>query len=283
MRRDIKSELYRTLPGNVLGYVTRSFDIIGSKRKAVAIIELPERLQAYEQEIAEAIMRIHRNVSSVLSKESERLGEFRTRDLRLVAGDPDTEVMHKESGCFFRLDPRKVYFSPRESAERNRISGKVVNGESVLVMFSGVGPFPIRIAKSERSVKVTAVEVNPDAHNYCVENIHLNKVGSQVDPKLGDVRNVCPDLGETFDRILMPLPKGAHKFLDVAIPLLKEGGMIHFYHWASKEDLFSKAEKFIAEAAEDLGRGSVIIGRKRVSQYSPNVWKIRVDTRIVRS
>jgi tRNA (guanine37-N1)-methyltransferase len=283
MRRDIKTELYQTLPGNVLEYVTRSFDIIGSKRKAVAIIELPERLEAYEQEIAEAIMRVHRNVSSVLSKESERLGEFRTRNLRLVAGDPDTEVMHRESGCYLKLDPRKVYFSPRESAERDRIAAKVVRGESVLVMFSGVGPFPIRITKRERSVKVTAVEVNPHAHNYCVENIHLNKVGSQVDPKLGDVRIVCPEIGETFNRILMPLPKGAYKFLDVAIPLLRDGGVIHFYHWASKEDLFSKAEKFVAEAADNLGRGSLIIERRRVSQYSPNVWKIRVDARIMRS
>jgi tRNA (guanine37-N1)-methyltransferase len=283
MRRDIKSELYQSLPGNVLGCVKRSFDIIGSKRKAVAIIELPERLDDYELEIAEAIKRVHRNVSSVLSKESERLGEFRTRNLRLVAGDPDTEVMHRESGCYFKLDPRKVYFSPRESAERDRIAAKVVREELVLVMFSGVGPFPIRIAKRERSVKVTAVEVNPHAHNYCVENIHLNKVGSQVDPKLGDVRIVCPNLGKTFDRILMPLPKGAYKFLNVAIPLLRDEGVIHFYHWASKEDLFSKAEKFVAEAAENFGKGSMIIERRKVSQYSPNVWKIRVDARIISS
>lgn len=283
MRRDIKTELYQTLPRNILRYVKRSFDIIGSKRKAVAIIELPERLEAYEHEIAEAIMKVHRNVSSVLSKESERLGEFRTRNLRLVAGNPDTEVIHRESGCYFKLDPRKVYFSPRESVERDRIATKVVGGESVLVMFSGVGPFPIRITKRERSIKVIAVEVNPHAHNYCVENIHLNKVGSQVDPKLGDVRIVCPDLGKTFDRILMPLPKGAYKFLNVAIPLLRDEGVIHFYHWASKEDLFSKAEKFVAEAAENFGRESMIIERRKVSQYSPNVWKIRVDVRIISS
>lgn len=280
MRRDIRQELQGALPEDSLRLVPRSFDIVGSKQKAVAIIELPEDLRKFERQIASAIMKVHKSVASVLAKESRRMGEFRIRELRLVAGEPDTEVVHKESGCLFKLDPRKAYFSTRESAERERMVAKVGDGESVLVMFSGVGPFPICIAKRHRSVRVTAVELNPHAHNYCVENIHLNKVSDQVTALLGDVREVCPKLGRVFDRILMPLPKGAHRFLDVSIPLLRDGGVLHFYHWAHEPDLFSHAEELVAGAAEGCGRLAETLDRVKVSQYSPHIWKIRIDARV---
>ena len=280
MRHDVRAELKGILPEDKLELVPRSFDIIGSKRKAVAIIGIPEGLREYEHLIAEAIVKVHKNISSVLSKESGRTGEFRIRDLRLVAGDPNTEVIHKESGCLFRLDPSKVYFSPRESAERERITAKVRDGESVLVMFSGVGPFPICMVRRHRGIGVTAVELNPDAHNYCVENIHLNKVFDRVEAFLGDVRDVCPELGMVFDRVLMPLPRGAHRFLDVAIPLLRDGGVLHFYHWAPESDLFPNAEKIVVKAAEGCGRLAKVIERTKVSQYSPRVWKIRIDARV---
>lgn len=280
MSHDLRAELRGLLPEDALRQVPRSYDVIGSKQKAVAVIELPEGLREHEGAIAGALMGIQRNVKSVLVKESERAGEYRTRELRLAAGDQDTEVLHKESGCLFRLDPRAVYFSPRESAERERIAAVVADGEEVLVMFSGVGPLPIRIAKRHGKVRVTAVEINPEAHNYCVENIHLNGVSDRVTAIRGDVREVLKDLGRDFDRVLMPLPKGANRFLDVAIPLLKDGGVLHFYHWAPEDDPHTEAEELVNRAAEGYGRRVEFIDRVRISQYSPRVWKIRLDARI---
>jgi tRNA (guanine37-N1)-methyltransferase len=156
----------------------------------------------------------------------------------------------------------------------------VNDGDEILVMFSGVGPLPIRIAKGRPTVTATAVELNPTAHNYCIENIHLNRVSDRVQAIEGDVREVCPGLGKTYDRIMMPLPKGAYKYLDVAVPLLKDGGVVHLYHWAPQEDAFSEAEKLITEAAADHGRSAEFLGRIRVSQYSPGTWKVRVDARL---
>jgi tRNA (guanine37-N1)-methyltransferase len=280
MSYGLKAELRDLLPEDLLQLVPRSFDIIGSKQKAVAIIELQERLTEHEDAIAAAIMSVHKNVTSVLVKESERTGEYRTRELRLVAGDPNTEVLHKESGCVFRLDPRIVYFSPRECAERERISTAVTDGENVLVMFSGVGPLPICIARRHRNVRATAIELNPNAHNYCVENIYLNKVEDRVRAIRGDVRKVCKDLGRTYDRILMPLPKGAYRFLDLAMTLLKDEGILHFYYWAPEGDPFSEAEELVKGEAKEKGRRAEFINRIRVSQYSPRVWKVRLDVRI---
>ncbi len=277
MSRGVREQLRGVVPDSLLDLVPRSFDVIGSKQKAVAIIEVPEELRDYEEAIAHAVMRVQKNVVSVLSKESGRAGEFRTREMRLIAGDPDTEVLHRESGCAFRLDPKTVYFSPRESQERGRIAAATADGEEVLVMFSGVGPLPIRIAKHRPDVRVTAVELNPYAHNYCVENIHFNRVGDRVDAMLGDVREVAESLNQRYDRILMPLPKGAYMFLDVAVPLLRDGGVLHFYHWAPAEDMYGEAEELVKAAFREAGRKAVVTDRVRVSQYSPRYWKVRID------
>ncbi|HUV53627.1 MAG TPA: class I SAM-dependent methyltransferase family protein [Candidatus Krumholzibacteriaceae bacterium] len=254
-----------------------SFDILGSRSGAVAIIEIPDELTLYEKEIAAAIQAVHRNVKSVLSKDSGRDGEYRLRSLRLISGDPDTEVIHKESGCSFKLDPQVTYFSTRESTERERIVDIVRPGEDVLVMFSGVSPIAVCIAKRHPGVTVTAIEINPEAHGYAVENVKLNKVADRVKPILGDVRDVCHSLNRVFDRVLMPLPKGAHMFLGVAISMVKPEGVLHFYHWAPEDDLYSEAQRLVVEAAAEAGRRAEFVGGVKVSLYSPRVYKVRVD------
>ena len=54
-----------------------SFDIIGSREKAVAIVEIPEELKSKENQIAEQILKEHKNVKSVLKKLSERKEEWK--------------------------------------------------------------------------------------------------------------------------------------------------------------------------------------------------------------
>jgi tRNA (guanine37-N1)-methyltransferase len=281
VREGLRERLRGVIPEEAMRLVPKSYDIIGSRVKAVAVIEIPEELRPYETDIASALMELHKNVRSILAKESGRGGEYRLRGMRLIAGDPDTEVIHREAGCLFKLDPMKVYFSPREATERGRIASKVGRGERILVMFSGVGPYPIRIAKLHREVDITAVELNPYAHNYCVENIHLNKVENRIHPILGDVKEVCPKLEGSFDRIVMPLPLGAYRFLDLAIPLLKERGVLHFYHWSREPNIFQEAELLVSETARGFGKGIEIIDRVRISQHSPRAWKVRVDARLL--
>jgi tRNA (guanine37-N1)-methyltransferase len=278
----LKKGLLGVIPRDSVNSVPRSYDLIGSKDKAVILIEIPVELRQYENEIADWLMDRHKNVVTVLNKESKRDGSYRTRSYRIIAGDKKTEVIHRESGCVFKLDPRLVYFSPRESAERERISGSVKEPEKILVMFSGVGPIPICITKKNVKVTATAIEMNPYAHNYCVENIYLNKVGDRVNPLLGDVRKVCTSIGEKFNRVIMPLPKGAYKYLDVAVPMLLENGLLQFYHWAPEKNLFDEAEELVSDAFRRFGKRASITKKIKVSQYSPRVWKIRVDARLIK-
>jgi tRNA (guanine37-N1)-methyltransferase len=280
LRNDLKSNLRGRLLDELIDIVPSSFDILGSKGHAVAIIEISEELMDYEIIIADTLMQVHKNVKSVLAKKSERHGEFRLRDYRLIVGDPNTEIIHKESGCRFKLDPKLTYFSTRESSERERISAQIKSPEEVLVMFSGVGPFPICIAKNNKGTKCFAVELNPKAHSYCVENILLNKLRDRVTALQGDVREICPALNRQFDRVLTPLPKGAYKFLDITIPMIKPRGILHFYHWAPDDDPYSEAFKLVKVAASEYERVCEFKNGVRVAKYSPGISKIRIDVRI---
>lgn len=258
-----------------------AFEIIGSREKAVAIVEIPEEMKDMEKEIAEEIMKRHKNVRSVLAKAGERKGELRLREYKLIAGEEDTEVIHKEYGYLLKLDPRKVYFSPREATERQRIASKVTPGESVLVMFSGVAPFAIAIAKKQPLVKeVICVEKNPVAHQYALENIRINKLSHKIRAFLGDVRDVCPNFFKRLDRVLMPLPKGAGSFLDLAVNCLKNSGIIHYYSWIEDED-FEKEEEKIRESFKNLHRNFIISEKIKVLPYAPRRWKIRLDIKVI--
>jgi len=165
-----------------------SYDIIGDKEKAVALLGVNVK---NPRKFAKEIMKRHKNVKSVLQKLSERTDVFRLYPVKLLAGDKNTEVIHKEYGYFLKLDPQKAYFSPRESTERQRIAEMVKPREEILVMFSGICPFPISIAKKQNLVgKIYAIEINPYAHKYAVENVKLNKLENKIIPISGDVRKV---------------------------------------------------------------------------------------------
>jgi tRNA (guanine37-N1)-methyltransferase len=257
-----------------------AFDVIGSRKKAVAIVEVPE--EADEKAVAEEIMKLNKNVKSVLKKVSKRKGSYRLEDLELIAGDANTEVIHKEFGYILKLDPRKVYFSPREAVERQRISSQVKPKETVMVMFSGSMPYGIAIAKKQPKVKrIYGVEINEDAHHFAEENIRINKVSHLVTSILGDVKETCPKYYGICDRIVMPLPLGAENFLDIAINCLKKkGGVIYFYSWGKEEDLYSVALKQIEGQIKKLKKKFKVLDKRKVLPYSPRTFKICIDFKV---
>lgn len=255
-----------------------SYDIIGSRGGAVAIIEIPDELKSKEKQIAELILKEHKNVKSVLKKLSERKGVERIRKYQLLAGDQDTEVIHKESDCQFKLDPQKVYFSGREGTERLRISEQVKPKEFVMVMFGGVAPYTILIAKKQPRVeKVISIEINPIAHEYAKENIRLNKVQDKVIVILGDVREKVKDYFGKCDRIVMPLPHEACKYLDLACKCLKpRGGIIHLYLIEKEQYVENKIKKLIDNFKKRTKR-KITYKIKKVLPYSPGTNKYCVD------
>jgi tRNA (guanine37-N1)-methyltransferase len=155
-------------------------------------------------------------------------------------------------------------------------------GEKILALFAGVGPFPIVIAKMQPHVKIHAVELNPDAFRYMQENIRLNRMQEIITPLLGDAKQVVPErFVNSADRILMPLPKGAEKFLGEAFLAAKKNCIVHFYQFASERYLFVDAEELVMRAAEDAGRRAKIVARRVVRPFAPGVVQVVVDFRVL--
>jgi tRNA (guanine37-N1)-methyltransferase len=260
-----------------------SYDIIGD----IAIIELLPGSGLSARDAAREIMKVHPRIKTVLAKKSERVGEFRLRSFRKVLGR-ETETVHREHGFRFRLDPTRVYFSPREATERERIAGMVRPGETVMVLFAGAGPYGIAIAgKQPRVSRVYQVEINPRGFEYMKQNIAMNKLGHLVVPVLGDARKVCRMYEGACDRVVMPLPGEGHRFLGPALKCLKGRGFIHFYGIGrnppgikSGDEMFRECVRRLERAAGKLGRRVRILARRRVLPYGPGAWKVCIDAEV---
>jgi len=152
--------------------------------------------------------------------------------------------------------------------ERERITNQVKDGEKILVMFAGIGPYAIQIAKN-REVKIWGVEINPEGIKYFKENAKLNKVENKIKIFEGDVREIVPKLKEKFDRIIMPLPKDAETFLDVAKKVSKKNTIIHLY-------IFADSKK---EAIEKIGENVRVLNCVECGGYSKITSRYCIDFR----
>jgi len=256
-----------------------SYEIIGNKEKAVAIIESSNLLKKDKKFASEIVKKI-KSVQSVLVKTSKRYGILRKRKYKLLLGNKNTEIIHSEHNSLLKLDPQKVYFSPRELTERQKIAHQARQREKILVLFSGIGPYIIAIKKVQPSTTVYGIELNKYAHQYAKENIKLNKLENVVLIH-GNVKKEVPRLKLKFDRIIMPLPKTAGKYLSLAFKKIKNNGIINYYTWGKDEDYDSiKAE--IKMESEKIKKKIKILNITKVLPYAPKVYKLRVDIKCLK-
>ena len=134
MGRRLKDKLPLSFPSEELKHTYNSFDIIGD----IAIVKVANDNIANAEAVAKQIMAVHRSVRTVFWQTSPILGDFRVRDLKLVAGEVRTTTRHKESGCVFAVDVEKCYFSRPGFRRTGTIAGLVKNGETVVNMFAAV-------------------------------------------------------------------------------------------------------------------------------------------------
>ena len=252
-----------------------AYDTVGS----IAIIEIPPELVKKEKIIAETLMSLQKNVKTVVKKVGIHSGEFRLQKVKIVAGQRTKETEHKENNVRLLLHVEKVYFSPRLSTERKRIMEIVQPGEDILVMFSGCAPYPCVLGKNTAAKSIIGVEINPVGHAYGLKNIVLNKL-KNVELHCGDVRNIVPQLKKKFDRVLMPLPRSAEDFLDIALGAVKKGGVVHFYDFLHESEIPYFSEKKIKAACKKSKKKCKILKWTKCGQYSPNKYRICVDFRV---
>jgi len=250
--RNLVESLRGKIPDKFLPNLPHSFDVIGE----IATIDIPQELVQFSSIIGEGVMEIDPHLRLVLRKSSEIAGTFRTRRLEAIAGTGNTETTHREFSCLFQLDVAKAYFNPRLSHERLRIAKQVKEDECVLDMFAGVGPYSILIAKTHEDSKLYSIDINPDAFRYLRHNIMLNRVADRVIPLFGDARQLVEkSLRGTASRVIMNLPSDSSRFLEVALQALKEqGGVVHYYAFASRKDSVPEIAKDVRSMIERQGR-----------------------------
>jgi tRNA (guanine37-N1)-methyltransferase len=250
LKRRLRTILSETLPPKETICVYNSYDIVGD----IAIIRLADASKKYGQIIAEAIMTVHKNIKTVLAQTSPIRGDFRLRKLGFAAGENKTVTVHKEIGCSFTVDVEKCYFSPRLFYERRRIAEQVGNGEVVVNMFAGVGCFSIVIAKHSNVRKIHSIDVNYAAIQHMQENVRMNRVYGKVIPVRGNAKEVIEKrLCHMADRVLMPLPEKAFKYLPSAVLALKKaGGWVHYYVFVHAEKNENPVEEVKLKVTEKL-------------------------------
>ncbi len=231
-------------------------------------------MRARKYVIGEALLKFYPRCKTVL-RMRRISGPYREPNVEVIAGN-DTETIHKENGCRFKLDATKIMFSPGNLDERKRMS-KLGKDEIVVDMFAGIGYFSIPMAVHSKPKKIVAIEVNPLAYRYLCENVQLNKVGDIVQPVHGDCAIKTP-VG-IADRAIMGSFEAFHH-LAHGINALKPGGILHYHETTPEKLCFGRPINRIIATAEMLGKSVKIQKSHKVKKYSPGVWHIVIDAQV---
>jgi len=193
------------------------------------------------------LLKNNNHLKVVLEKTAGFSGVLRIQETKWIAGEKRKDTVHRENDCSFYLDVDETYFSPRLSQDRKIMVDEVLKvikkNARVLVMFAGVSPLPVVLAKSLRRSKISAEiissELNKKACEYGEKNIQMNKVGDYVKVVCGDSRKLCESLSrkrQRFDFIFMLRPNLEETFLDAALKVSKKGTVIYYHSFSESEE-----------------------------------------------
>lgn len=268
---DLAEVLAGQVPVEKLQLLPSGWYIVGQ----TVVVKIHPALQAYKKLIGSALLKAYPRCCCVLADAGIE-GQLREPQREVIAGSAGVTI-HRENGVVFKLDPMRIMFSPGNLPERTRMS-RLGLGERVVDMFAGIGYFSIPMAVHSRPIQVLAIELNPVAFGYLVENVRLNRVGSIVRPVLGDCAIQTPH--GWADRVIMGMVGITDRYLPFGIRALVPGGVLH-YHQTLPSWLYP--DHLIAEvicAAEAQGRRAEILQCSRVKKYAPGVLHAVLDVRI---
>ncbi len=232
--------------------------------------------------VAERLLRELPYIRSVWAGLPGVNGAYRLRPYVHLAGEERSETIYREHGCRFRVDIRRVYVSPALNYEHRRIAGLVRPGEVVTNMFAGAGFFSIIIARYSDPRRVYSIDINPDAYRYMLVNAGLNKVEGIVVPILGDAARIAYGiLTDSSDRVLMPYPELALRYLKYAVHVLRGGrGFIHVYLHVDAGrgvDPLRYAAAKVLDGLDRVGAWGRVVGSRVVRTIAPRKYQVVVD------
>jgi tRNA (guanine37-N1)-methyltransferase len=220
------------------------YDIFGN----IAIIKGEKKTR--KDKIAEARELLKKpGVLTVLEKATNVSGRLRTIKTKHILGKKNKTAQLKENGCIFRLDVESCYFSPRLSNERQIIASKIKKKDKVLVMFAGVGVYPVVIYHYSKPEKIVGIELGRECCKYFEKNVILNKMPlDKIKIIQGDVKKkVDKKLGK-FDVVVMARPNLTETFLKWGLIASKPGTRLFYYGFCKDDSLDEMVDELLAEA-----------------------------------
>lgn len=254
----------RGLSEAVIDSAPRSWAVIGD------IVLVYMEHSPHERAVGEALLELHGSAHTVVAREGIR-GAHREPAVRVIAGEGTTETTHVEYGTTYSLDLAKVMFSPGNKAERRRMGTVVEPGEIVLDMFAGIGYFSLPMARS--GARVTAIERNPIAFEYLLENRVRNGLETRLRTIRGDCGTIVPRLAHRrpiADRVIMG-HYDATPYLGAAVAALRPGGMLHLHTVGPADAPLEETSQALAE------RDLEITDRRVVKTHAPGMVHAVVD------
>jgi len=258
----------------------RSFNILGN----VALVNFSDGTKALDKKkFAAEILHKNKFIKTVLEKSGKFHGRLRKMQTKHIAGEKNKEVLYKENNCSFRFNIDKTYFSPRLSNERKEIVSFIKKDSEVLVMFAGVAPFSIVIAKNSKPKIVYSNEINREANKYAELNAEINNVKTKIKFVNGDIKKVALKLKEEnkkFDFIVMPRPNLKESFLEQTFMLSKKGTFVYYYDFCKVDETNLIVDK-IKKQAEKFKKKIKILNVKPAGEIAPYKIRVRVDFEVL--
>jgi len=249
--------------------VPKSVSIVGD---ILLINELPENAEGLEYEIGKLLLQ-NFGVRAVFLKTRKVSGVERVPTWQKLAGWGDTFTVHRENACWFALDISKVFFNPRLSNERLRVSKLVRDNEVVVDMFAGVGPFAILIKKASGAT-VYAIDINRHAVEFMKLNSKLNKV--EINVLEGDARLKVMEVKKPATRVIMNYPEGSINFIEAALKVLGGSGVIHLYVFCDDNKL-DKLRSEVIDRIQKMGSCVENMLTRIVSEVAPRRYLYCLD------
>ncbi len=241
---------------------------------------------------------------TVVNKTDQIDTTFRFFKMEVLAGEQDFMASVKENGCTFTFDFSRVYWNSRLSEEHWRVVELVKEGEVVVDVFAGVGPFAVLAAKLKGCV-VYANDLNPHAFKHLQENGRSNHVSGRLHAYNLDGREFLASITgqlveravaggsspmEVYSHVIMNLPASSVEFLDVFRGLFRgipEGirpsiklPLIHCYCFVKTASESEQERSALQQVTSSLGVRQLISGSwlvEVVRSVAPNKDMVRVS------
>lgn len=178
---------------------------------------------------AQLLLKKSLNIKTICIKTGKIKDQFRKPQIKILvskAKKDKTITIHKEQGILYKIDVSKLMFAKGNINERHRIAKLAKKNEIAIDMFAGIGYFSLPLANKVK--KVYAIELNPNAYNYLLENIKLNKLKNIIALK-GNCAKIVPKLKVKADRIVMGFLPSPFNYLKTAFKASKKGTIIHYH------------------------------------------------------